>query len=114
MRIDSYQFGEIVIDGKAYHRDVIIVDGLVKANWWRAEGHLLSVGDIKSVIAAKPSILIVGCGTSGLMKVDQDVHSGLSALNIRLEVFDTYQAVKRLNELWQGGINAAAALHLTC
>jgi hypothetical protein len=31
-----------------------------------------------------------------------------------LEVFDTYKAVGRFNELSRAGENVAAALHLTC
>jgi len=69
MHIDSYQFGKIVIDGTTYNSDCIIFSDSVKANWWREQGHVLSPEDLQSVVAAKFSVLIVGCGYSGLMKV---------------------------------------------
>jgi hypothetical protein len=114
MHIDSYQFGKIVIDGMAYHSDCIILGGTVHANWRRKQGHLLSAGDLNTVIAAKPSILIVGCGISGMMKVPNEIRQLLLEEEIQLESTDTTRAVERFNELSQTGVNIAAALHLTC
>jgi len=114
MRIDSYQFGEIVIDGASYNSDVIILGDSVKPNWWREQGHSLSAKDLKIVLSAKPSVLVVGCGASGLMQVPDQTQRVLQEHNIQLETFDTYKAVQRFNELSQAGVNVAAALHLTC
>lgn len=114
MQIGSYQFGKIVIDGVSYNKDIIILDGAVQANWWRKRGHLLSAEDLQPVIAAKPSLLIVGCGESGLMKVSDEVRQVLLEEDIQLEAVDTAKAVERFNELSQTGVNIAAALHLAC
>lgn len=114
MRIDSYQFGRIVIDGITYNSDCLIFGETVHANWWRKQGHLLSPEDLQPVVAAKPSSLIVGCGASGLMKITKDLPQFLQGHNITLEAFDTYKAVERFNELSRTGENVAAALHLTC
>ena len=114
MHIDSYQFGNIVIDGVSYNSDIIILGETVQSNWWRKQGHLLSAEDIQSIIAAKPSTLVVGCGASGLMKVTEETQQVLQEHNIKLEVLDTHKAVQRFNELSQAGANVAAALHLTC
>jgi len=114
MHIDSYQFGEIVIDGTSYSSDVIILGDSVKSDWWREQGHSLSAKDLEAVIAAKPSVLVVGCGASGLMQVPDQTQQVLQEHNIQLEAFDTSKAVQRFNELSQAGVNVAAALHLTC
>jgi len=114
MHIDSYQFGQIVVDGVSYSNDVIILGDTVQSNWWRKQGHLLSPEDIESVIAAKHSTLVVGCGASGLMKVTDQTQQVLQEHNIKLEVLDTHKAVQRFNEMSQAGANVAAALHLTC
>lgn len=114
MHIDSYQFGQIVIDGTSYSSDCLILGSTVHSNWWREQGHSLSVKDLKAVIAAKPSVLVVGCGASGLMKVPDRTQQVLQKHNIQLEALDTYKAVQRFNELSQAGVNVAAALHLTC
>jgi len=114
MHIDSYQFGEIVIDGVSYTSDCIIIGGRVQANWWRKEGHSLAVEDLQTVIAAKPVVLVVGCGASGFMKVPDKTRKFLEEKDIKLEALDTYKAVERFNELTQKGVNVTAALHLTC
>ena len=108
MHIDSYQFGRIVIDGTTYTSDCIITSGKILPDWWRKEGHLLAVEDIKSVIESKPSILIVGCGAYGMMKIADNTH------NFELLVFNTDKAVTKFNELIDKDKRIAAALHLTC
>ncbi len=114
MHIDSYQFGKIVIDGASYNSDCLIFSGSVQANWWRKQGHLLAVEDLQTVIAANPSILVVGCGASGLMKVSEDISQVLQEHGIELFTANTNKAVARFNELSEKGENIAAALHLTC
>ena len=114
MHIDSYQFGKIVIDGVAYNSDCLILGDSIQPKWWRKQGHLLAVEDLQSVIAARPSILVVGCGASGLMKVSEDLNQVLREHSIELLKANTSKAVERFNELSEKGENVAAALHLTC
>ena len=59
-RIDSYEFGRIVIDGQEYTSDVIILPEGVRGNWWRQEGHVLKPGDLSTVLAAGPKALVIG------------------------------------------------------
>ena len=75
---------------------------------------MLSVEDIKAIIIAKPDVFVVGCGASGQMKISGATQQVLRDNNIKLEVLNTYKAVRRLNELWQSGINVTAGLHLRC
>lgn len=114
MHIDSYQFGRIVIDGGQYNSDCLIVGDAVRANWWRKQGHQLRAEDLQPVIGAKPTVLVVGCGAYGVMKVADDAKRLLEQSDIRLEALDTRKAITRFNELSQEGANVAAALHLTC
>ncbi len=114
MHIDSYQFGKIVIDGVNYSSDCLILGDAVQSNWWRKRGHLLSAEDLQLIITAKPSVLIVGCGASGLMKVSDEARQVLLEEDIQLEAVNTAKAVERFNELAKTGVNIAAALHLTC
>jgi len=114
MHIDSYQFGKIVIDGVSYSSDIIILGDSVQSNWWRKQGHSLSAEDIEPIITARPSVLVVGCGASGLMDVPDQTRQVLQEHGIQLESLDTYKAVQRFNELSQSGVKTAAALHLTC
>lgn len=114
MHIDSYRFGHIVVDGVAYNSDVLIIGGSVRPNWWRKQGHLLSAEDLQVVIEAKPSIVVIGCGASAMMKVPEQTRRTLREQNIQSEVLDTRKAVQRFNQLSSEDANVAAALHLTC
>ncbi len=114
MHIDSYQFGRIVINQTSYDHDVIVFGDSVQSNWWREQGHALSVDDLKTVIEAAPSVLVVGCGASGMMRIPEKTRRFIEQQGIELQAFDTGEAVKRFNELSQAGKNVVAALHLTC
>ena len=116
MHIDSYQFGKIVIDGQSYTSDLIILGDAVQSDWWRQQGHSLAADDIKTILdaKAKPSVLVVGCGASGLMEIPDETRQALKKRNIQLEMYDSYKAVQKFNELSEAGVNVAAALHLTC
>ena len=114
MHIDSYKFGEIVIDGVSYDSDLIILGGTVGSGWWRKKGHSLAVEDLATVISVRPSVLVVGCGASGMMKVPQETRGVLEENGIELEAVDTRKAVQRFNELAKAGTDVAAAFHLTC
>ena len=45
-KIESYRFGQIVIDGESYSNDVIIFPDHVKQNWRRNSGHNLVTDDL--------------------------------------------------------------------
>ncbi len=114
MHIDSYEFGRIVIGGRTYTPDCLIVSDAVRPNWWRKQGHLLCPEDLSQVIEAAPSIVVIGAGASAMMRVPDQSRKFLEQQNIRVEVLDTKRAVARFNELSLAGEPVAAALHLTC
>jgi len=115
MKIESYRFGRIVIDGTAYTSDIIIAGGTIHPNWQRKQGHLLNIEDLTGVLKAAPCVLIVGCGASAMMKVPEETSRLLEQNHIESEILDTYKAVERFNELSKKGVkDIAAALHLTC
>lgn len=114
MKIDSYSFGNIKIDGIDYRSDVIIYPDRVDDKWWRQEGHFLRVNDLKEVWSYKPEILIVGQGLPGLMKMDRPVAEHCTNNNINIIVLPTAFAVNKYNELISKKPLVIAALHLTC
>jgi hypothetical protein len=73
-KIESYRFGQIVIDGKTHHKDAIILPDRVVAGWWRKEGHALHPEDLEAVVEAAPEVLVVGQGASSLMRVTLRTH----------------------------------------
>jgi hypothetical protein len=111
--IESYGFGRITINGRRYSRDVIIFPDNVKDGWWRREGHRLSLEDLKDVFEAKPEVLVIGTGYSGLMKVPQEVKDYVKSKNIQLIVENTRKACQTYNRLSRSR-KVIAAFHLSC
>jgi len=112
--IEYYDFGEIVIDGVRYTRDLIITPKGVIANWWREEGHMLRVKDLKDVLNEDFEVLVIGTGYSGLMKVHPDVLEEMRRRGVEVIVRRTRDACKVHNELCSRGRKVITALHLTC
>lgn len=111
--IDSYRFGQVVINGQKYSSDVIIFPDRVQSNWRRNKGHELSLEDITGSITENPEVLIVGTGASGLMMVLPEVPPEMEARNIQLIVQPTSEACDLYNQL-SPSQKVVAALHLTC
>lgn len=111
--IESYEFGRVVIDGRAYTSDVIIFPNRVKSGWWRREGHKLHVEDIEEAIKERPEALVVGTGYSGLMEIPRQTADHLRLKGIELIAENTGKAVETYNRLSKSK-RVIAALHLTC
>lgn len=112
-RIESYRFGSIVIDGRNYTHDVIILPDRVIPDWWRQSGHTLRPGDLSAVFDAAPEALVVGIGASGRMRVTRETEEALTAAGIHLFPAPTEEACQMYNRLRERQ-RVAAALHLTC
>lgn len=112
-RIESYRFGEIVIDGRRYTRDVIIFPDRVQSDWWREEGHSLSQADLWEVVQARPDVLVIGQGSAGRMDVPAETRRWLEQQDIQVIAQPTAQAVHTYNSLREKK-RVVAALHLTC
>ncbi len=111
--IESYKFGEIIINGKKYSSDLIIFEDYIYDSWWRKEGHNLCIDDIEKAIDKKPEVLIIGTGCFGLMKVPLELIKHLESNNIEVIIKKTKDACDEYNTLHQKK-NVVAALHLTC
>ena len=112
--IDDYSFGFMTIDGHAFHEDVTIVRGKAAGGWWRKSGHLAGIQDLKDVVAARPKVLVLGTGSSGLLQIDPALPGLLREQGIELIAQPTPQAVATFNRLAQQSLDVAGAFHLTC
>lgn len=112
MHIDSYNFGEIIVNGDKYDVDVIIYPNKIK-KWWRKKGHEVCVEDIKETVDEKPDVLIIGTGIPGLMKVLTETKEYLEKQGIELIVEPTEKAVQIFNQLCLEK-KVIFGLHLTC
>lgn len=111
--IQNYRFGQIVIDGQTYDRDLIILPGRVLVGWWRQEGHVLNVADLKAVFDAAPDLLVVGQGAQKRMIVPGETRRALEKAGIELIAEPTDKACQTYNARRVQCVTAAA-LHLTC
>lgn len=111
--IDSYQVGEVVVDGDLYTEDLVVLPDRVLPNWHRENGHLLHLGDLREALDEMPEVLIIGTGDNQCMRVAEEVTAHARAAEIELLVYDTRDACRTFNALI-GRRRAVAALHLTC
>jgi hypothetical protein len=112
-QIEDYRFGTIVVDGRSYDGDLIILPDGVLSGWWRREGHKLRARDLDVILQANPEVLVVGQGAYGRLSVSGKAERVLEEAGIELIAQPTKQAVEAYNQLRQER-RAAAALHLTC
>ena len=113
-KIEYYDFGHIIIDGKSYRNDVIILPNKVVSNWWRIEGHRLQLPDVRDYLLEPVDAVVIGTGYSGLMRVDREVVEEFKKRNIEVYIAHTRDAVHIYNDLVNKGKKVMAFLHLTC
>lgn len=122
--IESYEFGAIVIDGKRYTSDVIVLPERVIDGWWRKEGHKVHVEDLEEILKhqPKPEVLIVGTGYYGLVEILPKAENILKSLGIELVARPTREACHTFSKLLQNNLSVneakrkviVGAFHLTC
>lgn len=113
MEIEKYSFGEMVIDGQKYTRDLIIVPGKIIPNWWRKEGHFLMLDDLTDIPFGEIASLIIGTGKFGMMKIGEELNIRLAGQGIEMYVERTAKAAELFNQL-KSSKKVAAGFHLTC
>lgn len=112
--VENYSFGQILLNGKKYHSDIIIFKDHIYDSWWRKESHNLCIEDIDEIINQKPDILIIGTGFFGLMKVPKELIENIKSLGIEQVIIKkTGDACTEYNKLYKKN-NIIAAFHLTC
>jgi len=104
----------MVVDGKAYREDLILLPDGVRGNWWRERGHSLSVADLAEVFEAAPEVLVVGTGAHEMMRVPEETRRAVEEAGIEIIVERTAEAARRYNTLATEGRRVAGAFHLTC
>lgn len=114
LKVESYSFGRMIIDGQNYRNDLMICGDEIKSNWVRKEGHLLKSDDLGWIVEKEPDLLIVGKGSSGRMKIEERTRSRLKERGIEVWSDKTDEAVDYFNSKQDGGELVSAAYHLTC
>ena len=115
-QIDSYSFGTIVVGGRKYHRDVLLLpDGTVEP---RAGGicgigsHLIGRAELEALAGAET--VVVGIGRFSRAGVSQAARRMAQADGLELIVLPSRGAVEAWNRLAAEEKKAAAIIHVTC
>ncbi len=114
MKIETYTFGHMTVDGKTYSKDLILFPDRVMTHWWRTAGHRLGEEDLTEIMKAKPAMLIVGTGAQGCLDVPLATRAAIKEEGIELFAEKTDKAVQLFNRQIESGKNVAGAFHLTC
>ena len=112
--IDHYSFGSITIQGKQYRSDLKIINGEVISDWWRKSGHNVDVNDVSDILSAEPDYLVIGSGSSGLMKISDRLRQHLVDIGVEVIIETTSKGIETFNRMYADGKNIAAGFHLTC
>jgi hypothetical protein len=115
MRVKSFSFGSISIDGATYTHDVVIDRGHVRKRKKKppkkfrdAYGH--TPLSIEEDIPWKCQRLVIGTGTGGLPVMDQVKHEARRR-HIELVILPTSEAIAELSKRPH---EVNAILHVTC
>ncbi len=114
MHIDSYRFGEMLVNGRSFTSDLIIYDDRIDDQWWRENGHLVMSQDLDRVVKSKPEVLIIGRGKLGAMKISPETIDAVEDAGIQLVHARTEEAVEVYNQVASTGKDVVGAFHLTC
>ena len=112
--IESFSFGNIVVDGVTYQHDIKIIHDHVVPQWWRKSGHRVDIEDVADLLAAKPETIVLGKGLPGLMSSSKVLKILLADQGIRLIEQKTALAIRTYNQILQEGHDVAGGFHLGC
>ena len=110
----EFSFGRIVVDGQICNNDIKIVNGKLVADWWRKSGHIVEIEDVQDIIDSDSTILIIGKGQPGYMRITQSLQEHLEKNDIELIVEKTSTAIQTFSRLMLEGKQVSAGFHLGC
>ena len=114
MNVENVKFGQIIIDGQEYSKDIVIDKGLISRRDKKASkamksgfGHTpLTLGEN---IPWDCKILIVGTGQYKRLPIDNSVRDKAQEAGVLLKEMSTPRAVDHINDP-----DTNLILHLTC
>jgi len=111
VRITAVRFGEVEIDGKTYFSDMIV--------WWNGKvefhekSHVFGMSDFLRLAEKKPEIIVIGTGTEGICKIDEEVEQAAEDKGIEIFSEISPKAAKMFNGFVADKKKAVAVIHST-
>jgi len=110
--ITHYSFGKIIIDGKSYEVDTMILPGKGIQRWRMHTNHSIQPVDIGSIDGVTGKTVIIGTGASEGSGVKKESVDLIRSMGIELHMLNTYEAVRLFNKLPKKSL--AAFFHINC
>jgi len=108
-QIRAYRPGMIQINEEKLTRSLIVSANTLIKDWTPQTIQALSAKDLQIIIELKPTILLLGTGTTHVL-VPINIYGELINHGIGVEVMDTSAACRTFNALTAENRNVAAAL----
>lgn len=116
-RILKASWGRIEVEFQGRFKDVKLFPGGAREWDWNETGTRHSPGvqpaDVEEILARGSSVVILGTGMLGRLKVMEDTRERLRKAGVELHVLRTEEAVRRYNRLRED-VAVGALLHSTC
>jgi hypothetical protein len=117
-KIHNFNSEFIVIDGKQYLNDVLILpDGCVKEREpgkGRISSHKITVKEIENLHHMHADVAIIGTGVVGNAKLADDTMGYLDSFNFNPIKLSTSLAIEKFNLEASIGKRVAVLIHITC
>lgn len=111
VKIDSFKFGEMDIEGKTYYSDVMMFwDGKVQ---FLPKFKIFGMNLLAKLMKRNPMIIVIGTGEKGTVKIAPEVRQACEDQKIKLYTDPTGKAVDFFNGLVLQGKKVAAAFNVT-
>ncbi len=119
IKIDSVEFGSIVIDGVKYSQVLIIGDKATERDCMKlkekfATSHKIGDWEKTQLWENNPEIIVIGTGWDGVTQVEESFVEQAKEKGIALLKFLTPEAVEFYNQKTGAGIKINALIHTTC
>jgi hypothetical protein len=118
IKVEGLSFGSIIVGGKKYRRDVILLpDGTVKqrkGGFWMFGSHRFKRSEIEELSKAGAEEIVIGTGTNSKARLSNEAKSYVGQSRLQLHTLPSYEAVPEFNNLVEVGKKVAAIIHITC
>lgn len=116
-RIESTEFGKIVVDGKEYNEDIVISangnviyrQGISQSKY--RTSHIICKEEIASLLQDGPRVIVIGTGQYGACRLEKGVEEEVKKQEVKLLMEKTLKATHLFNNV---NDRKAGLFHLTC
>ncbi len=118
-KIDSVEFGSIIIDGVKYGQVLIVGSEVSERDGMKlkekfATSHKIGDWEKERLFEADPEIIVIGTGWDGVTQIEESFVEQAKEKGITLLAFLTPEAVEFYNKKIREGVKINALIHTTC